>query len=111
MRHVKSSQMTSFQKKLYPFISSTYNTIERIKCNKSKYNTLKQYQDSLINEITGKHYNESITKLNKTFFELQQQCHVNHRIDRKYDNDITHRSFIKSIETKEEKIIKNINDI
>ena len=103
--------MTSFQKNLYPFISSTYNVIERIKFNKSKYNTLKQYQDSLINEITGKYHHESITKLNRTFFELRQQCHVKHRIDKEYDNDITHRSFIKRIENKEEKIIKNMNEL
>jgi hypothetical protein len=103
--------MTSLQKKSYPFISLTHNTIERIKRNKIKYNTLKQYQDILINEITGKYHNESITKLNKTFFELLQQCYVKHRIDKEHDNDITHRSFIKNIENKEEKIIKNMNEL
>ena len=69
-RHVNSPQMISFHKKLYSFVTSTYETIEHIKYNKDKYNTLKQYQDSLINKITGKYHNESITKLNKTFFEL-----------------------------------------
>ena len=103
--------MTSFHKKLYPFIASTYKAIEHIKRNKSKYDTLKQYQNSFINEITGKYHNESITKLNKTFFKLRQQCHVKHRIDWEYDNDISHRSFIKSIEDKEEKIIYNINEL
>ena len=110
-RQVNSPQMTSFHKKLYPFIASTYKAIEHIKRKKSKYDTLKQYQNSFINEITGKYHNESITKLNKTFFELRQKCDVKHRIDKEYDNDITHRSFIKSIEDKEEKIIRNINEL
>ena len=38
-RLVNSPQMTFFHKKLYPFIAPTYNAIERIKHNKSKYNT------------------------------------------------------------------------
>ena len=110
-REMNSSQTALIHKRLYPFVTSTSEAIEHIKRSKGKYNTLREYQESFISEITGKYHNESITKLNKTFFELRQQCRVKHRIDREYNADITHRSFIKSMEDKEAKIIKSINEV
>ena len=104
-------ELTALQKQLYSFVNSTASAVELIKREKEKYPSLEQYHKSFIDVVRGRYQIESVTKLNKTFYELRKQCNVKHRFNREYNQKISQRCYIQKMEEKEEHIVKKINQV
>ena len=94
-------ELTALQKQLYSFVNSTASAVELIKREKEKYPSLEQYHKSFIDVVRGRYQIESVTKLNKTFYELRKQCNVKHRFNREYNQKISQRCYIQKMEEKD----------
>ena len=87
-------------KKVYKKPDDFDKKIKKIKYKKNEFN-LAHYQSNLI-KICKKYFNkDSIFNLNKSFYNLRYKNYSSKKLEHS-------RKFIKKIEDKEEKIIKNI---
>ena len=107
----QTPEISAIQKQLYSFVNSTAEAVELIKKEKEKYPSLELYHKSFIDVVRGRYQIETVTKLNKTFYELRKQCNVKHRFNREYNQKISHRCYIQKMEEKEENIVKKINQV